>query len=118
MDAKPPSQVNAVTCRPAKKIPSKSSVPNSAIRQAYKHSKKQKNDEEDWKKYGHLPRLSTVKKYVSSSKVWKTQSSIADFHMDSGGYTARKFNLQNASGIISLEDAQRLGFVVVKSESL
>jgi hypothetical protein len=38
--------------------------------------------------------------------------------MDSGGYTARKFNLQNASGIISLEDAQRLGFVVVKSESL
>jgi hypothetical protein len=118
MDMKPPSQVNAVAYRPAKKNPNKPSVPTSAIRQAYKHSKKKKVDEEDWKKYGHLPRLSTAIKYVSNSKIWKTQSSITDFHMDSGGYTARKFNLQNASGIISLEDAQRSGFVVVKSESL
>jgi hypothetical protein len=118
MDMKPSSQVNAVTHRPAKKNPYKPSAPTSAVRQAYKHSKKKKVDEEDWKKYGHLPKLSTAIKYVSNSKVWKTQPSIADFRMDSGGYTARKFNSQNTSEFLSLEDAQRTGFVVVKSESL
>jgi hypothetical protein len=118
MDMKPPSQVNAVTYRPAKKNLNKPSAPTLAIRQAYKHSKKKKVDEEEWKKYGHLPRLSTSIKYVSNSKVWKTQLSITGFRMDSGGYTARKFNLQNKSEILSLEDAQRFGFVVVKSENL
>ena len=115
---KPPLQVNGVIYQPAKKKPNKSSVSTPAIRQAYKHSKKKKDEEEDWKKNGHLPKLSTAIKYVSNSKVWKTQSSITDFHLDSGGYTAKKFNSQNISEFQSLEDAQRFGFILVKSESL
>jgi hypothetical protein len=72
-------------------------------------------------KYGHLSRLSTAKKYINNSKVWKTLLSIADFHMDKGGYTARavnRHNWRNVSEFLSLEDAVRFGFVIVKSESL
>ena len=89
-----------------------------AIREAYKHWRKLKTEEEEWEKYGHLPKLSTAIKKVSNSKIWKTSISIADFRTDDGGYTARSNKFENKPEIQSLEDGKRLGFVIVKSENL
>ena len=89
-----------------------------AIREVYRHSKIKRAEEEEWKIYGHLPRLSIAQKKISESKIWKTSALIANFHMDRGGYTSRANNFENFPEIQSLEDGKRLGFTVVNSENL
>ena len=104
--------------QPIEKKAIKSTLPILTIREAYRSSKKKKNEEEEWKNHGHLPRLSTAKKYVSNSKIWKTELSIADFHTNDGGYTSRPNNFKNMPEIRSLEEAKNVGFVIIKSENL
>lgn len=84
----------------------------------HRHLKKTKQKEEGWKKHGHLPRISTTKKYVSSSKAWKTSSLITNLHINDGSYTSRAFNNQNISEIQSVESAIAMGFVLVESNNV
>jgi hypothetical protein len=89
-----------------------------AIQEAFKHSRKRKTEEEEWEKYGHLPKSSIVIKKVSDSKMWKTLLLIADFRTDDGGYTARANKFKNTPEIRTLEYGKCLGFAIVKSENL
>jgi hypothetical protein len=93
-------------------------MPPLTIREEYKHSRKLKKEEEEWEKYGHLPKLSNSIKKVSNSKIWKTSLSIADFRTNDGGYTTRANKFENRPQIQSLEDGKRLGFVIIKTENL
>jgi len=104
--------------RSPEKKSKKDFLPNLAIREVFKHSRKRKTEEEEWEKYGHLPKLSIVIKKVSDSKIWTTLLSIADFHTDDGGYTARANKFESTPEIQTLEYGKRLGFAIVKSENL
>lgn len=104
--------------RSPEKKSKKDFLPNLAIREVFKHSRKRKTEEEEWEKYGHLPKLSNSIKKVSNSKIWKTSLSIADFRTNDGGYTTRANKFENRPQIQSLEDGKRLGFVIIKTENL
>lgn len=87
-------------------------------RKIYRRMKKNKQERNYWDRNGHLLRTSTSQKYVSTSKEWKTSSSITDFRVKDGGYTSRSRNFDDLPEIESLEDAVSVGFLLVKSENL
>lgn len=104
--------------RPPKKGCTDLATTSLTIRQALRRSRKKRQEEEHWKEYGHLPRPSTTKKYVSGSQVWKTSLLITKLRMCDGGYTSRANNFQNVTEIQSLDDAMSRGFVLIKSQNL
>jgi hypothetical protein len=83
-----------------------------------KRRKKEKREEVDWKKHGHLPRPSTKRKYVNNSLEWKTPFTISDLQMKFGGYSSKSSRFQNVPDVQSLDEAIALGLVLVKSSSL
>jgi hypothetical protein len=103
--------------RQSKNTSKKFDTANQSVREAYRRSKKKRAEKEEWDKYGHLPRLSTIEKSISDAKIWKTLPLITDFCMDDGGYTSRSRNFDNVPEIQSLEEAMCKGFVVIKSEN-
>jgi hypothetical protein len=84
----------------------------------YKHWKKRKQGEKDWKEHGHLPRPTVKKNYVGNSKEWKTSLIETSLRLNLGGYTAKLTDFSSMPEIRTLEDAIDLGFVLVKSDKL
>jgi hypothetical protein len=84
----------------------------------YKHWKKKKQGEKDWKEHGHLPRPTVKKNYVGNSKEWKTSLIETSLRLNLGGYTAKLTDFSSMPEIRTLEDAIDLGFVLVKSDKL
>lgn len=104
--------------RSLKRKTSDSGAPLLTGQQMHRRLKKTKRNEEEWKKNGHLPRKSTTKKYVTSSKAWKTSSLITNLRMNDGGYTSRVINNRRISEIQSVESAIAMGFVLVESKDV
>jgi hypothetical protein len=90
----------------------------ASISRDYKHRKKDKQEEIKWKKDGHLPRLSTLRKYLGHSQQWKTPSLISNFRPKAGGYTAMAKNIIDLPEIQSLEQGIALDFKVIKCNGL
>jgi hypothetical protein len=84
----------------------------------YKHWKKRRHGEKDWKEHGHLPRPAVKKIYVGNSKEWKTSLIETSLRLNLGGYTAKLTDFSSMPEIQTLEDAIDLGFVLVKSDKL
>lgn len=84
----------------------------------YKHRKKIRQAEKDWKEHGHLPRPTVKKNYIGNSKEWKTSLVVTSLRLNLGGYTAKLADFSNMPEIRTLEDALELGFVLVKSDKL
>jgi hypothetical protein len=84
----------------------------------YKYRKKDKQEEIKWKEYGHLPRPSTIRKYIGCSQQWKTPSLAFNFSPKARGYTAMASKIKNVPEIQSLEQGIALGFKVIKCNSL
>ena len=54
-------------------------MPPLTIREEYKHSKKLKKEEEEWEKYGHLPKLSNSIKKSQTLKYGKHHYRLRTF---------------------------------------
>lgn len=91
------------------------SKPSSKKEFDYKRWKKIRQDEKNWKEYGHLPSPSMKKKYVGSSLVWNTTFMETNLRLNLGGYTAKLTDFSNMPEIRSLKEAIAMGFVLVKS---
>jgi hypothetical protein len=101
--------------QPLKRTRYLSTVP---ILRGYKHWKKDKQQEMKWNEYGHLPRLSTIRKYVGNSQQWKTPSLLSNFRPKTGGYTAMPNKIKNIPEIQTPEQGIALGFKVIKYNGL
>lgn len=113
-----PEDKGDVSDRPSKKARNTFSPPVLPGKGGFKRRKKEKREEADWKKYGHLSRPSTKRKYINTSQVHKTSCIVSNLPIKKGGYTSKPSNFKDTPEVQTLDDALALGLVLVKYSSL
>ena len=68
--------------------------------------KREKQKEVEWKKYGHLSRPSTKRKYIGNSQGQKASCTVSNLPTKQGGYTSKASRFKNHPKIQSLDSSK------------